>query len=284
MAISSSRSLVPIRLVSAFSVLTAILSTAFISIPWRTAEAQGGGGGDGDDNQPTYQVGAPVPGYPDLIVVDPVPEQTTLLPTEVQVKNTSLILRIVPKKSFTMGSKTGDKDEEPEQSASSPGAYLSKGPISHSEWSSIMGSSVTSTNYSTEANQPVTMVSYDEAEAFASAAAAATGEDVADKYGPPTELVWECAAQGGTVPSKTTYSKLKALDVNSGPTSETGFYHMVGNVFCWCKDDYDEKTKALRGGTWYIYNKSFRPSDRWNNFPTTKSPYIGVRLMRALND
>ncbi len=76
---------------------------------------------------------------------------------------------------------------------------------------------------------------------------------------------------------------------------------MTANVFCWCWDWYDAdyyqnspaqdpygpatgKARSVRGGTWYIYNRSLRCADRWRAYPETVDDHIGIRIGRRLTD
>lgn len=89
---------------------------------------------------------------------------------------------------------------------------------------------------------------------------------------------------------------------NTDPKDEYGrLNHMTGNVFCWCSDWYkpdyykespasdptgptEGKTKVIRGGTWYIYEKSHRVADRSTGFITTADQHTGFRIVRRLDD
>ena len=234
-------------------------------------------------------------------------DATTGLPLEVQTIKTGILLRFVPAGSFTMGSADGDKDELPVRTVNTPAFYLAKHPINNLQYEEMIektqGADAKELRkarrgaYTRRDLSPVTRISWGAANSYIGWVAGEEGAG-AGLYTMPTEAIWEKAAQGGldhvrypwgdvlSDAIKKLHSSVSSLDVSAGVPNNWGLYHMTSNIFCWCADWYDQsnKTKSVRGGTWYIYNKSFRCSDRWNYFPNTGSRYIGIRIGRYLSD
>jgi len=246
--------------------------------------------------------------------VDP----ATKLPLVVRTKQTGHELRLVPGGTVLIGSNEGDLDEKPVRGISKYPFYLAKHTVSNSQYEKFKPDhEFQRGKYAMDPNHPATNVSWYDAVNYiqyvAEEEGKAAGKDLKGLYAMPTEAAAEKAAQGATSPrrypwgdsitdtDKRRYSSRSALGVDEGSPNDLGFYHMTANVFYWCYDWYDSdyykdlplsnplgavtgRTKSLRGGTWYIYNKSFRCADRWNNFPETLSDFIGIRLGRYVND
>jgi formylglycine-generating enzyme required for sulfatase activity len=157
-------------------------------------------------------------------------------------------------------------------------------------------------------NHPVVFVSWDDAKAYCKH----SGLDL------PTEAQWEYAARG---PKSRMYPwgnqwdpKKCCNDQNKGPDGTTfpvgsfpegaswcGALDMVGNVWEWCNDWYDNKyyyanspvddpsgpdsgqwrSRSLRGGSWDLVARYCRSSFRRNFVPTTRNDNIGFRASRT---
>ncbi len=126
----------------------------------------------------------------------------------------------------------------------------------------------------------------------------------------PREMEYEKASHGGldccfpwgeSVPAsiKAVYSPDRAIGVTEGEACGYGLHSPTANVFCWTEDwmgPYPNtlaalvnprgpptgKKKILRGGTWWIYNLSFRCADRWEAFPDLADDHIGFRVVHDL--
>ena len=120
----------------------------------------------------------------------------------------------------------------------------------------------------------------------------------------PTEAEWEYAARGGSTEAR--YGKLDEIawyDKNSGDQPHEvgqkrangfGLFDVLGNVWEWVNDWYDEKyyqgspsqdppgpaigsLRALRGGSWGGGPRFVRVSYRRGGVPAYRDGYVGVR-------
>ncbi len=115
-----------------------------------------------------------------------------------------------------------------------------------------------------------------------------------DGYRLPSEAEWEYACRAGT--TKVRYGELDQIawhkDNSGGKTHEVGkkgpnvwgLYDMLGNVWEWCWDVYDEKVygpyRVFRGGGWCDPARGCLASNRRRSHPTFKIDDLGFRLAR----
>jgi len=253
-------------------------------------------------------VGLPTVAWSQRIPCDLVP--TNGAPLTVRCRTTGHVLIFVSTGDVTMGGDQGDEDEKPIHTATVSGFFLGKYPVSNLEYEAA-GGARGRPGYSQGDDHPATRLSWNDANGFIQWIGAQEAR-VGDFYVLPTEAMWERAAQGGLNapkypwgasldPSYTLYSSASAVKVADGTPNPWGFFHMTGSVFGWCSDWYDKeyyksapaqdpggpaegKQRSLRGGTWYIYDKSLRCADRWQTGPDTRSQYVGVRVARQYKD
>ena len=172
-------------------------------------------------------------------------------------------------------------------------------------------------------SQPVAHVDWNGAGNFA-AWLSARGNGV---FRLPTEAEWEYAARGGNEKTRfwgdspdqacawanvgdraaeKAFSRLElkthacddgfavSAPVGSFKPNRFGLYDMLGNVWEWCEDVYDEKAyqtpsrpgssgdeRAVRGGSWYNKPRFVRSAFRFSYDPGVLNRYLGFRLVRT---
>jgi formylglycine-generating enzyme required for sulfatase activity len=118
----------------------------------------------------------------------------------------------------------------------------------------------------------------------------------ADGYRLPTEAEWQYACKAGT--SGYRYGELDQIawyhDNSEGVLHEVGtkepnpwkLYDMLGNVWEWCWDLYDENVygsyRIFRGGSWAEESRGCGATCRRRSHPTFQIDDLGFRLARSL--
>ena len=164
--------------------------------------------------------------------------------------------------------------------------------------------------------RPVINVSWDEAMEYVRWLNRSLGKDV---YRLPSEAEWEYACRAGTNTRRwwgdewvakrangaRSFQKGRTSPVDHYPGNPWGLHDMIGNVWEWCADRYNEKLgelpvgglpfdpqdkikdnfpyRSLRGGAWDIYPRSLRAASRSRDLPGDRDDVTGFRLARTLN-
>ena len=120
-------------------------------------------------------------------------------------------------------------------------------------------------------------------------------DKLANGYRLPTEAEWEYACKAGTTGIR--YGEIDKIawykqnsqktthDVGLKAPNPWGLYDMLGNVWEWCSDIYDETVygsyRILRGGGWYDEERSCMATVRRRSHPAKfKIDDLGFRLAR----
>lgn len=256
----------------------------------------------------------------------------TGLPWHVRARGSGIVMLLVPPGMFVMGKSLGDKDAEAaecpahEVTISRP-FYLGKTQVTQQEWVRLMGSNpsrhtadgilatkaedTSSGRTKTELGEahssivnrplPVDGVSWDRAQTFLQKAALRL----------PSEAEWEYSCRGGL--RKPRYGELHDVAWYSGNSRKRthstgtkhanplGFHDMLGNVWEWCADYYDEreysrraagvtdpagpargKERVIRGGSWDYSAADCRTSARSKLEPEPIIPSVGIRVARSI--
>jgi hypothetical protein len=142
-------------------------------------------------------------------------------------------------------------------------------------------------------NAPVVGVSWYEANAFCHWLTLHRQDGYT--YGLPTEEQWEAAAAGfeqREYPwgewqvdrcniAKTKIGKTSAVGIFKDGATPQGVADLAGNVLEWTAGIDEDGDVVLRGGCWGIDRDFARCADRFRNFPSYRSYFIGFRCVRT---
>lgn len=120
-------------------------------------------------------------------------------------------------------------------------------------------------------------------------------DEKANGYRLPTDAEWQYACKAGTAEIR--YGDINTIawykDNSGGSTHPVGtkepnawgLYDMLGNVWEWCSDIYDETVygsyRIFRGGGWYDEARSCMATNRRRSHPTSfKIDDLGFRLAK----
>jgi len=212
---------------------------------------------------------------------------------------------LVPGGSCHVGSDSGDPDEQPVREVVIQPFYIDVHEVTVGQYQTF----IDQTGHPAPAfwqpefdrpTDPVVGVTWHDAVAFAAWA----GKRL------PTEAEWEYAARGGaqqeTYPwgdsPDTGYANFRSFGiapVKSFQPNGYGLYDMIGNVWEWCEDWYEEDYygkrsnrnargpvagayKVKRGGAWYCDEAQVRVANRFYSLPDTGSFHTGFRCAKSL--
>jgi formylglycine-generating enzyme required for sulfatase activity len=217
----------------------------------------------------------------------------------------------IPSGTFQMGCSPGDNgcenNERPSHQVSlSKAFWIGQTEVTVGAYKRFVGASGRHMPYAPDFNNswandnlPIVNVTWDEASAYCSWAGGRL----------PTEAEWEYAARGGSTEAR--YGNLDEIawyDGNSGQQRREvarkrangfGLYDLLGNVWEWVSDWYDEQyyqhspsqdpsgpssgqDRVLRGGSWVSNARNVRVSVRAWSDPASRS-YFGFRCARDID-
>jgi formylglycine-generating enzyme required for sulfatase activity len=224
----------------------------------------------------------------------------------------------IPAGQFTMGSRTGNPDEQPVRRVRIARSFeMSRYEITQAQWDSVMrdphadpdtrerADPAANPSKFKDPQRPVESVSWDAVQAFIREL---NIRDPKHTYRLPTEAEWEYAARAGSAGDRP--ENLDAIAWyahNSGgethPVGQKkpnawGLYDMYGNVLEWVQDWYapdaygaaattdpyqasPSSYKVYRGCGWHSETKYCRPAFRAFDFPTQGQYSVGFRLVRT---
>lgn len=229
------------------------------------------------------------------------------VPLAVEERVSGIVLVLVPGGAFDMGRGPSDpeasEDESPRHRVELSPFYMGVCPVLQEQWERVAGAVPGSRKGRT---LPVETVSANDAAAFlARVNAGRTGLPLRL----PTEAEWERAARGGTATNYWWGDRFRVGSANCrsggpGGTTEAGLYppnpfgllDILGNVWEWCSDWYDEglyvrspvrnptgppsgRGRVLRGGAWFNDPKGLRVSNRSWRDPEARADLYGLRCV-----
>jgi len=197
---------------------------------------------------------------------------------------------------FTMGCSPGDGEcfslEKPAHPVTiTKGFWIGQTEVTQAAYERVTGSNP---SYIKGASLPVETISWDDAQAYCRAVGMRL----------PTEAEWEYAARGGNASAR--YGTLDAVawhrgnsggqthDVAQKQPNSYGLYDMLGNVWEWTADWFDDygssprsdpqgpssgQYRALRGSSWDFSPWDARVSNRLRVAPGIRTYFIGVRCV-----
>jgi formylglycine-generating enzyme required for sulfatase activity len=219
---------------------------------------------------------------------------------------------LIPSGSFTMGSSTGNKDEEPPREIKiSRFFFLQATQVTQGQWKEVMEYNPSHFK-DCGIDCPVENVSWDDAQRFIQKLYEKEGND---RHRLPTEAEWEYACRAGTTnvysfgDNKSQLEEYAWFADNSQSKTHPsgtrkpnpwGLYDMHGNVYEWVEDDYHDNYKnapddgsswvddprgtlrVIRGGSWFNDSQYCRSANRYSISPNLRLNFIGFRLARSV--
>jgi formylglycine-generating enzyme required for sulfatase activity len=184
--------------------------------------------------------------------------------------------------------------------------YLGKYPVTQAQWEVVMGDNPS--DFKGDPIRPVAYVSWNDVQAFIQKLNEREG---GRDYRLPTEAQWEYACCAGTETPRyhadidaiawyRNNSNLQTHPVGQKLPNAWGLYDMLGNVWEWCLDWYDDESyyqhspthdpqgpaegsnRVLRGGSWFNNGRHVRAARRNADYdPSDRSDHFGFRLARG---
>jgi formylglycine-generating enzyme required for sulfatase activity len=221
---------------------------------------------------------------------------------------TEMTLLWIPSGTFRMGSPNNESgrggNEGPEHEVTiSKGFWMGKYEVTQEQYEQVTGHNPSNVKAD---NNPVESVSWDDANKFCETMVKKTGKAVRL----PTEAEWEYACRAGTTTKYYAGNGLSDLvktgwyrnteggihPVGQKEPNPFGLYDMLGNVWEWCEDRYDEdyyrhspgkdprgpatgSSRVFRGGSWYAYATRCRAAQRNARSPGHSESGLGFRVV-----
>jgi formylglycine-generating enzyme required for sulfatase activity len=202
-----------------------------------------------------------------------------------------------------------DYDERPQRLVKIPALYVSKYPITQSQYRVITGSNPA---YFTGDRRPVDSVSWHDARLFCEKLAALTNKAyrLPSEAGTNTPFYFgetispEFVNYKGTSPygvANDDLDRQATTDVGMFPPNAFGLYDFHGNVLEWCLDTWHPNYQGapddgrawvestddchlLRGGSWAIGAWACRSCGRYREPGDNRFPYLGFRVVLPCPD
>lgn len=212
----------------------------------------------------------------------------------------------IPSGCFQMGSSDGDKSERPVHKVCVKGFWMGRYEVTQAQYQKIMGNNPSIFKGS---DNPVEMVSWENAKNFAEKMSTSTGTNV----NLPSEAQWEYACRAGGAHEAYCgggrIDQIAWYEGNSSKTTHTigqlapndwGLYDMTGNVNEWVADTYHDsyngaptdgsawvqggmaRYAVMRGGSWKYGPAVARSTLRYLNETSFRRDNYGFRLARTL--
>ena len=209
---------------------------------------------------------------------------------------------LIPSGRFLMGrNRSSDTEASPAHEVALPAFYVDRTPVTNTLFKNFLKSSspvsVSTAMGAEEDQNPVTNVTWDEADAYC----LARGKRL------PSEAEWEYAARGtdgrlypwgetfevGAVNSRESgVGHPEPVGIRPRNLSPFGAIDMSGNIWQWCSDDYRAYSgghlsfavppgaKSIRGGSYQSDRQHVTAVTRNLELPSSRSPAIGFRCAK----
>jgi serine/threonine protein kinase/formylglycine-generating enzyme required for sulfatase activity len=214
---------------------------------------------------------------------------------------TGIEMAFMPSGEFSMGSNSGVPNESPPHTVSLRGFWIGKTEVTQGQWLAVLGENPSRFNKGD--TFPVEMVSWDKAMDFIKKLNELTG----GAFRLPSEAEWEYACRSGKGSDRygdlddiawhRSNAKEQTHPVGEKKADAWGLYDMLGNVWEWCEDFYDEdyykkstlenpqgplsgEFRVIRGGSWFRPAEFIRAMYRNFALPGLKNDNLGIRLAK----
>lgn len=221
------------------------------------------------------------------------------------------VLRLVAPGAFLRGASSGDPDassfERPQHRVEIPRPFgIGIFPVLADEYARVMGALPPGMARPQHARQPVTHVSFADAEAFLRRLSEMTGET----YRLPSESEWEYACRAGRsarydggdeiTPEHACFGLTEGpIEAGRFPPNAFGLFDMRGNVREWTADLWHDShdfspldgspaleghgsLRVVRGGSWIDAPQQLRSSARMRATESVRAAMIGLRVVRVM--